>query len=270
MRPNLSCFALTGRLARLCVLLALLAVFPAAAEPANGIPVYTYDIIHAYHHDPKAFTEGLFYKDGFLYESTGLEGQSSVRKVKPETGEVVQSTNLVGGDFGEGIIDWNGHLIGLTWKSHQGFVADLASFTLERHFTYPGEGWALTRNDKVLFMSDGTPVLRVLDPNTLQQTGRIYVTADGRPVQNLNELEWVKGQIFANIWQTDRIARIDPESGKVVGWIDLSGLLQSQGPMIRIVDVLNGIAYDQAQDRLFVTGKLWPFLFEIRLRPKTE
>jgi glutaminyl-peptide cyclotransferase len=246
-------------------LLWLLASFSAMAQ---AIPAYTYEIVHAYPHDPKAFTEGLFYKDGFLYESTGLEGQSSVRKVKLETGEVVQSSNLVGADFGEGIVDWGKQLIGLTWKSHNGFVADLDSFAPQRHFTYPGEGWALTRNNTEVFMSDGSAALRVLDPDTLQEKRRIRVTAQGRPIANLNELEWVKGEIYANIWQTDRIVRIDPKSGEIIGVIDLSGLLQSQGPVLRVVDVLNGIAYDAAQDRLFVTGKLWPFLFEIRLKPK--
>lgn len=245
-------------------LILLLLLGPAFAAP----PLYTYEVVHAYPHDPKAFTEGLFYKDGFLYESTGLEGQSSVRKVKLETGEIVQASDLVGGDFGEGIIDWQGELIGLTWKSQTGFVADLASFTPKRHFSYPGEGWALTRNDTEIFMSDGTPSVRVLDPATLKEKRRIRVTFDGRPVANINELEWVKGEIFANVWQTDRIVRIDPESGEIKGVIDLGGLLQSQGPVKGSVDVLNGIAYDAEKDRLFVTGKLWPYLFEIRLKQK--
>ena len=244
-------------------LLSLLRVASAAPPP-----LYSYEVVHAYPHDPKAFTEGLFYKDGFLYESTGLEGQSSVRKVKLETGEVVQASNLVGGDFGEGIIDWQGELIGLTWKSQTGFVADLASFTPKRHFSYPGEGWALTRNETEIFMSDGTPSVRVLDPATLKEKRRIRVTFDGRPVASINELEWVKGEIFANVWRTDRIVRIDPDSGEIKGVIDLGGLLQTQGPVTQQVDVLNGIAYDAAKDRLFVTGKLWPYLFEIRLKPK--
>jgi glutaminyl-peptide cyclotransferase len=253
----------------LCAAAALLRLPASLAAPAaEPIPVYSYEVVHAYPHDPKAFTEGLFYKDGFLYESTGLEGQSSVRKVVPETGRVVQARNLVGGDFGEGIVDWGDHLIGLTWKSQKGFVADLASFEVQRHFSYPGEGWALTHNDTALFMSDGTANLRVLDPENLRETRRIPVTARGAPVEQLNELEWVKGEIFANIWMTDRIARIDPETGQVTGWIDLAGLLQSQGPVIRVVDVLNGIAYDREQDRLFVTGKFWPLLFEIKLRQK--
>jgi glutaminyl-peptide cyclotransferase len=255
-------------LAALPGLVLLLLPMLAAAGPAGPIPVYGYTVVHAFPHDPKAFTEGLFYKDGFLYESTGLEGQSSVRRVRLETGVVVQQKNLVAGDFGEGIVDWQDRLIGLTWKSGIGYVADLQSFELWRQFSYPGEGWALTRNDTAIFMSDGTPELRVLDPETLHETRRIRVTAQGRPVERLNELEWVKGEILANIWQTDRIARIDPQSGQVTGWIDLTGLLQTKAPMAGPVDVLNGIAYDPGGDRLFVTGKLWPWLFEIRLVPK--
>jgi glutaminyl-peptide cyclotransferase len=248
--------------------LLLAAPFAGSAPAEAGAPFYTYEVVNRYPHDPNAFTEGLFYRDGFLYESTGLEGKSSVRKVKLETGEVVFSRNLVGSEFGEGIVDWHDRLIGLTWKSHEGFVADLADFTARRHFYYPGEGWALTRDEHSIYMSDGTASLRVLDPETLDQTREIKVTEDGHPVANLNELEWVKGEIFANIWQTNRIARIDPANGHVTGWIDLTGLLQSQGPVLRIVDVLNGIAYDSTHDRLFVTGKLWPALFEIRIKPK--
>jgi len=264
----MSVFAVWKRVSFLLVLLSPLALRPAdAAGPDGPIPVYGFAVVHAFPHDPKAFTEGLFYKDGFLYESTGLEGQSSVRKVRLETGAVVQQRNLVADDFGEGIVDWQDRLIGLTWKSGIGYVADLQSFAMRRQFAYPGEGWALTRNDTVLFMSDGTSELRVLDPDTLREIRRIRVTAQGRPVDQLNELEWVKGEIFANIWRSDRIARIDPQSGKVVGWIDLAGLLQSRGPVAGERDVLNGIAYDPGGDRLFVTGKLWPWLFEIRLVP---
>ena len=248
---------------RLFLLLAFLPLLARAALPVDG-----YEVVRAYPHDPRAFTEGLFFKDGFLYESTGLEGHSSIRKVALETGEVQQITSLPPSLFGEGIVDWNGDLIGLTWKNHVGFVLDLASFSLLRQFPIEGEGWALTRNDTEIFMSDGTPSVRVLDPATLKEKRRIRVTFDGRPVANINELEWVKGEIFANVWQTDRIVRIDPESGEIKGVIDLGGLLQSQGPVKGSVDVLNGIAYDAANDRLFVTGKLWPYLFEIRLKQK--
>jgi glutaminyl-peptide cyclotransferase len=245
----------------LCLLLPVLA--RAAALPVDG-----YEVVHAYPHDPYAFTEGLFYKDGVLYESTGLEGRSTIRKVKLETGEVLGGTRLSPELFGEGIVDWNGNLISLTWRNHVGFVLDLATFALLRRFEYEGEGWALTRNEHEIFMSDGTSSLRVLDPVTLQEKRRIAVTAEGQPVDQLNELEWVDGVIYANIWQTDRIARIDPVNGHVLGWIDLSGLLATQGPITGHPDVLNGIAYDAKGRRLFVTGKMWPWLFEIRLKPK--
>ncbi len=235
------------------------------AQSAASIPVYGYKIVHVYPHDTSAYTEGLFYKDGYLYESTGEVGQSTLRKVELKTGKAVLRHDLPSRYFGEGIVDWKDRLVQLTWKSQTGFVYDLASFKLQRTFGYPGEGWALTRDDRQLYMSDGTAVLRVLDPGTLATTRRITVTADGVPVTNLNELEWINGQIYANIWLTSRIARIDPASGHVVGWIDLEGLLDiSQLPGAGN-DVLNGIAYDAAHDRLFVTGKHWPKLFEIRL-----
>jgi glutaminyl-peptide cyclotransferase len=235
----------------------------AANEPP--IPVYTYKVVHVYPHDPNAFTEGLFYLNGYLYESTGLEGHSSIRKVRLETGEVVQSHDLAPEYFGEGITYWGNRLIGLTWKSRVGFVYNLHSFAVERRFQYPGEGWALTRNDREIIMSDGTSDLRVLDPKTLREVRRIHVTAHGRAVDQLNELEWMQGTVLANIWQTDLIARIDPHTGEVVAWIDLSGILPVRDRIPGRTDVLNGIAYDSSQDRLFVTGKLWPKLFEIRI-----
>jgi glutaminyl-peptide cyclotransferase len=221
--------------------------------------------VHVYPHDTSAYTEGLFYKDGYLYESTGEAGESTVRKVELETGKVLQRHDVPDAYFGEGIVDWNHELIQLTWKSELGFVYDLASFRQQRTFRYPGEGWALTRDSKHLYMSDGSPVLRVLDPNTLTATGSIMVTDNGEPVTNLNELEWVRGEIYANVWMTNRIARIDPATGHVTGWIDLSGLLDVSRLPDPGNDVLNGIAYDEQHDRLFVTGKRWPKLFEITL-----
>ncbi|WP_421736972.1 glutaminyl-peptide cyclotransferase [Caulobacter sp.] len=237
---------------------------PALAEKPRQ---YGYTVVKAYPHDAGAFTEGLFWRDGFLYESTGLEGRSSIRKVTLETGLPEQERLVESRYFGEGIIDWKGKLIELTWKDQIGFIYDLASFEKLGEFSYPGEGWALTRDDSRIIMSDGTSFLRFLDPETLKETGRVQVTDDGKPVDNINELEWVKGEVLANIWQTDRIARIDPRTGHVTGWIDMSGLL-SPADLVGPVDVLNGIAYDAAGDRLFVTGKLWPRLFEIRLTPK--
>lgn len=238
-----------------------------------NVPEYTYVVVHAYPHDRSAFTEGLFFLNGFLYESTGLEGQSTLRKVRLETGEVVQRHDLPSQYFGEGIVNWKDRIIQLTYTTQTGFVYNRATFASQREFSYPGEGWALTQDGRHLYMSDGTPQIRIWDPETLREIGRITVTDQGRPVPNVNELEWVKGQIYANIWLTNRIAQIDPASGRVVGWIDLTGLLSADqwianGP--QATDVLNGIAYDPRGNRLFVTGKRWPKLFEIRLVRKNE
>jgi glutaminyl-peptide cyclotransferase len=249
------------------LLLALAAAGPAAcAGTRDALPVYGYAVVHAYPHDTNAYTEGLFYLDGHLYESTGQVGASTVRKVDLATGKVLQQADTPWPDYGEGSVAWHDKLIQLTWRNHEGFVYDLATLKPLARFAYPGEGWALTTDGSYLYMSDGTPVIRRLDPNTLQQVGSIHVTADGKPLENINELEWVKGQIFANVWLTTRIARIDPASGKVVGWIELGGLVpkaDSLGDPVN--DVLNGIAYDAKHDRLFVTGKCWPKLYEIRL-----
>lgn len=232
------------------------------------VPVYGFEVVHTYPHDPAAFTEGLFYLNGFLYESTGLEGRSSIRKVKLETGSIVQRIDIPPQYFGEGIVNWQNHLVSVTWKSQVGFVFDLATLSLERQFTYSGEGWALTQDGKRLILSDGTSSLRFLDPRTFKETKRIQVTVSGRPLDNVNELEWVKGEIFANVWQTNWIVRIDPKDGHVKGLVDLSGLLDpSERPQGQDA-VLNGIAYDAQKDRLFVTGKNWPKLFEIRLKKR--
>lgn len=246
------------------IALALLAVVPAHA--ASAIPVYGYRVVHAYPHDPNAFTEGLLYHDGYLYESTGRLGSSGIRKVDLTTGKVLQSGPTPWPDFGEGIIIWKDKLIQLTWQNHEGFIYDLATFKPLARFNYPGEGWALTTDGKQLYMSDGTPTIRILDPDTLQQTGSVHVTADGQPLKNINELEWVKGEIYANVWLTSRIARIDPTTGKVVGWIDLTGLVPPANTLPDPTDdVLNGIAYDAKHNRLFVTGKCWPKLYQIEL-----
>jgi glutamine cyclotransferase len=237
-----------------------------AAAPGPPPPGYGYTLVHSYAHDPGAFTQGLIFRDGFFYEGTGLNKRSSLRKVKVETGEVVQIKALPDQYFGEGITDWKGSLLQLTWQSEIGFVYDMQSFEQTRTFSYKGEGWGLTHDDTRLILSDGSAQLRFIDPATLKETGRITVRDAAGPVDRLNELEYVKGEIFANIWQTDRIARISPKDGRVTGWIDLSGLLpasQRAG-----VDVLNGIAYDAAGDRLFVTGKLWPKVFEIKIVKK--
>jgi glutamine cyclotransferase len=238
-----------------------------SATQARSVPEYGYEVVHAYHHDPLAFTQGLLYSNGVLYEGTGLEEESSIRKVKLETGEVLQK-RAVPAVFGEGIVLWKDKLLELTWKHQLGFIYDLATFEPKGRFDYPGEGWGLTTDGKRIIMSDGSAQLRFWEPDTLKETGRITVTDDGRPINELNELEYIKGEIWANVWQTDRIARIDPASGKVTGWIDLTGILPRQ-ERTDLTDVLNGIAYDAAGDRIFVTGKRWPKLFEIRLVRKS-
>ncbi len=250
----------------LIVAAALAACACGPASEAGGVPEYACQVVHTYPHDPSAFTQGLFYLNGFLYEGTGLPGQSSIRKVRLETGEVLQMRSVPDPYFGEGIVNWKNRLIELTWQAEAGFIYDLDSFTPRGEFPYRGEGWGLTQDGKRIVMSDGTPELRFWDPETLKETGRITVTDGGRPVKNLNELEWVKGEIYANIWQTNRIARIDPATGKVTGWISLAGLATPDGHSVEgRGDVLNGIAYDAKTNRLFVTGKQWPKLFEIRL-----
>jgi glutaminyl-peptide cyclotransferase len=248
----------------------LLVVFLACgvnvASAQGAIPIYGYQVVRTYPHDTAAYTEGFFYLDGYFYEATGNVGQSSIRKVDINTGKVLQKTDLPPPDYGEGIVAWKNRLMELTWQSQHGFIYDLKTFKKLGQFDYPGEGWALTADDHHIYMSDGTATLRVLDPTTLKQVGKIDVTAAGNPVRNLNELEWVKGEIYANVWLTHSIIRIDPATGKVVGVINLAGL----GPKPEETtdpanDVLNGIAYDAAHDRLFVTGKRWPLIYEIKL-----
>jgi glutaminyl-peptide cyclotransferase len=250
-------------------LLWLAALLPAAAatpaKPGKPVPTHYVEVLRTYPHDVNAYTQGLFYKDGFIYESTGLLNRSSVRRVRLETGEVVQKRDLAAGYFGEGITWWGKQLIELTWQSEVGFVYNLETFAPEKRFSYPGEGWGLTRNDEEIIMSDGTAHLRFLNPKTLRETRRMQVTANGVALDKLNELEWVEGEIYANIWQTDKIARIDPKTGAVIGWVDLKGILPAKDYIDGHTDVLNGIAYDAKQRRLFVTGKHWPKLFEIRI-----
>lgn len=274
------------RLTPLLALLALLAGSAAdtqargAAPPAAGpytlrfavihcggsraTPVYGYKVVNTYPHDREAFTQGLVYEDGQFYEGTGLFGRSSLRRVEVATGKVLQRIDLDPIYFGEGITTFGDRIIQLTWQNRTGFVYDKASFALEREWSYPTEGWGITDDGRRLIMSDGTATLRFLDPETLRETGKIDVFDTAGPVTNLNELEYVDGLIYANVWQTDRIAQVDPATGRVRAWIDLTGLL-SPADRAQPVDVLNGIAYDDATDRLFITGKLWPKVFEIDL-----
>lgn len=224
-----------------------------------------YQIVHVFPHDPKAFTQGLIYKDGHLYESTGLNGRSSLRMVDLTSGQVLQQHDVPAEYFGEGLTDWGSTLIQLTWLAHKGFVYDRFSFSLLRTFPYEGEGWGLTHDSTQLIMSDGSSYLRFLDPNSFRELRRLRVTDEkGHAIDKLNELEFIRGEIYANIWETDKIARISPRTGKVLGWLDLSGIIDKR-ELEGSGAVLNGIAYDDAGDRLFVTGKLWPKLFEIKL-----
>jgi glutamine cyclotransferase len=233
-------------------------------------PQYDFQIVNVYPHDPGAFTQGLIFRDGFLFESTGLNGQSSLRKVRLETGEVVQRLAIDRQHFAEGLADFGDTLVQLTWQSNVGFVYDLPTFGMRRTFHYPGEGWGLARDGNRLIMSDGTSGLRFLSPDTLKETARITVTDGAQSVERLNELEMVKGELFANVWPGDEIVIISPQTGRVMGRVDLSRLFPLADRMPP-VDVLNGIAYDAGRDRLFVTGKMWPRLFEIRLqRPPSQ
>ena len=235
------------------------------ADVMARTPVYGYRVLAVYPHDAGAFTQGLVYYQGNFYEGTGLRSHSSLRKVDLETGAVLQIRNLPQRYFGEGVTLFDDRIYQLTWQSHVGFVYDRASFNLLATFQYPTEGWGLTHNGRELIMSDGTPALHFLDPITLQELRRVMVWDEHGPVQRLNELEYIDGEVYANIWQTDRIARIDPKTGRVRAWIDLSGLLPPEDRPG--ANVLNGIAWDAAGGRLFVTGKLWPKLFQIELTP---
>ncbi len=237
----------------------------ATAEP----PVDSYRIVREYPHDPAAFTQGLLFLDGRLYESTGLNRQSTVREVRLEDGEVLRSVSIAPQYFGEGLVNWGPDLLSLTWTDGIGFRWNRADFKPKGSFRYSGEGWGLTQDGKHIILSDGTDQLRFLDPATMREKKRVSVTYKGQPVERLNELEWVKGEIFANIWMGRRIARIDPNSGAVKGWIDLSQLALENANGDPDA-VLNGIAYDSKGDRLFVTGKNWAKLFEIAIVPEAK
>jgi glutaminyl-peptide cyclotransferase len=224
-------------------------------------------IARTYPHDPEAFTQGLVFADGYLYESTGLHGKSSLRKVDLETGAVLKLQALSQDVFGEGLTLWQEQLVQLTWRSGIAFVYDRDSFQRVGEFHYRTEGWGITHNGRSLIMSDGSALLRFLDPDSFREERRIEVTDEGIPVRNLNALAYIKGEILANIWQLDAIAIISPATGTVLGWVDLSKLRKALGPA-RNAEVLNGIAYDATRDRIFVTGKYWPKLFEIKLVPR--
>jgi len=253
---------------------------PTTTGPA---PVYTYEVVRSYPHDPKAFTEGLYFKDGYLYESTGERKQSSLRKVELETGKVVQKWDLPPDDFGEGISELNGKIYQLTWQQQLGRVFDSGTFKLLQEFEYQGDGWGMTTDGTSLIYGQGTHVLKFMDPNTFKTVRTLPVfREDGRPLMQINELEWINGEIWGNIWHSEQpdvlgkpnyIVRIDPNSGKILGWIDLAGISpadQSDDPDDKKSEnTLNGIAYDAANERIFVTGKDWKKLYEIKIKPKS-
>jgi glutaminyl-peptide cyclotransferase len=258
---------------RFALFAACLALSACAPPPQpEGIVDYTYQVLHTYPHDPTAFTQGLFYLNGVLYEGTGRYGQSSLRKVNLETGKVIQKQELAPQYSGGGIAAWQDRVVQLTYQNEKGFLYDIQSLEPKSEFAYNGEGWGLTTDGDRLIMSDGSARLRLINPARMQEISRILITDDAGPVPDLNELEWVKGKVYANIWKTDRIACIDLTTGKIAAWIDLRGIISFAERGNDPENVLNGIAYDAEHDRLFVTGKRWPKLFEIKLvaRPKTQ
>lgn len=249
--------------------LALVAMlsFGCAQAPAAAVPHYTVKIVKTFPHDPAAFTEGLFYDGGKLFESTGRNGSSWIREVDLDTGKVLRHADVDNRYFGEGIAAWQGKIVSLTWKGGTGFIWDKAQLKPTSTFSYTGEGWGMTVNDQNLLMSDGSPTIKFLDPNTLKVVRTLDVTLEGQPVDNINELEWVDGQILANIWRTRTMVRIDPQDGKVTGVIDLSNLPEVTTPQPDNDAVANGIAWDAGGKRLFLTGKLWPHLYQVELEP---
>ncbi len=248
--------------------ISFICLFISLASYGQTVPAAAgnYLVVNTYPHDTKAFTEGLLFYNGFLYESTGLYGHSSLRKVDLKTGNVLQQVGLDDQYFGEGLTLLDGNLYQLTWKNKTGFVYDLNSFKEERRFSYTYEGWGMTTDGKSLIVSDGSDKLRFVDPATFDVRRIVDVTENGNSVTNLNELEYVKGQIYANIWRTFYIVRIDPISGKIVHYYDMSNLWPKVDSSVPI-DVLNGIAYDPKTDRVFITGKFWPKIFEVRFYP---
>lgn len=242
----------------------LVLVIAVLSADCLAAPVSGYKIVARYPHSTDSYTEGFFYLDGLFYEGTGLKGRSAVLAIQPETGKPVQRLDLPPQYFGEGIVNWGPNLYEWTWQSHICFVYDRFSLRLVKQFTYSGEGWGMTRTAKEIITSDGTATLRFRDPNTFKETRHIVVRDGTKVVDQLNELEYVKGEIYANIWHSNHIARISPRDGHVVGWVDLSGLLP-ENQKVNEESVLNGIAYDAQHDRLFVTGKQWPAVFEIKI-----
>jgi len=254
------------RVLRLVSMSACLALTLSSTGCAQAAPVEGYKVVATYPHLTSSYTEGFFYLNGLFYEGTGISGHSALLAIDPQTGQVSQRHDLDPQYFGEGIVDWGPNLYEWTWKSHVCFVYDRFSLRTLKQFTYTGEGWGMTRTANELITSDGTSILRFRNPNTFAETHHIDVKDAGKPVQLLNELEYIHGEIYANVWHTDRIARISPKNGRVLAWIDLAGILPAS-EQVNDEAVLNGIAYDAQHDRLFVTGKQWPKIFEIKVVP---
>ena len=231
-------------------------------RPAQPVFGSTLDIVATVPHDRGAYTQGLLFHDGHLFESTGLYGASTVRKIEPQTGEVIETRDLPDQYFGEGLVALGDYLYQVTWKEGSGFVYAAESLEVVGRFRYAGEGWGLTTDGSHLILSDGTYRLRFIDPATADLSRVLEVTDEGRPIFALNELEWIGGEIWANIWQQDNIARIDPESGEVLGWVNVAGFI-SRWDRVRGAEVANGIAYDSVSGRLWVTGKNWPRVYEV-------
>jgi glutamine cyclotransferase len=232
--------------------------------------VFGYEVVNEFPHDPKAYCQGLVFADGVLYEGTGQYGKSTLRKVELETGQPLKTVDLDRRHFGEGITLWKDQILQLTWKERTGLVYDKQTLTEVSRFRYNGEGWGLTHDEQHLIVSDGSPTLRFLDPQSFRVVRRLTVQHNGQRMSRLNELEYMQGEVYANVWYQDYILRISPQSGAVTGWIDLRNPPLYPDRFRRNRDeVFNGIAYDAVGDRLFVTGKNWPKLFEIRLRPRS-
>jgi glutaminyl-peptide cyclotransferase len=258
-RSTLRCCGFAARLA--------LAVCLLSSSYCLAAPIMGYKVVARYPHSTDSYTEGFFYLDGLFYEGTGMAGHSALLVIQPETGTPVQKRELAPEYFGEGIVDWRANIYQWTWKSQICFVYDRFSLRPLKQFSYTGEGWGMTRTGKELITSDGSATLRFRDPDTFKETHHIVVKDGGKVINELNELEFIKGEIYANVWHSDMIARINPRDGHVIAWIDLAGLLPSD-QKINEESVLNGIAYDAQHDRLFVTGKQWPTIFEIKVVPR--
>jgi glutaminyl-peptide cyclotransferase len=246
--------------------LALAACLLSADSAGAAAPILSYKVVAEYPHSTDSYTEGFLYLDGLFYEGTGIAGHSALLAIQPETGRPVQRLALAPQYFGEGIVDWGPNIYQWTWQSHICFVYDRFTLRMLKQLSYTGEGWGMTRTAKELITSDGTATLRFRDPNSFKETHHILVKDGERTIGELNELEFIKGEIYANVWHSDLIARINPHDGRVIAWIDLTGLLPDD-QKINAESVLNGIAYDAKRDRLFVTGKQWPKVFEIKVVP---